>query len=143
MNPPDGHEGGAGTERRALIIDLDELCWAVTWRDRLGQSNHWLNIESGDERWLRVEAIAPLDAFRTKEDFVGQRDVHRLARALGQALQQCKPFRGFKDTLANHPAQREAWFAFEHRPMERIARPGCEDHGIRPPSAARRRPSSA
>ena len=96
MNPPDGHEGGAGTERRALIIDLDELCWAVTWRDRLGQSSHWLNIESGDERWLRAEAIAPLDAFRTKEDFVGQRDVHRLARALGQALQQCKPFRGFK-----------------------------------------------
>lgn len=143
MNPPDGHEGGAGTERRALIIDLDELCWAVTWRDRLGQSSHWLNIESGDERWLRAEAIAPLDAFRTKEDFVGQRDVHRLARALGQALQQRKPFRGFKDTLANHPAQREAWFAFEHRPMERIARPGCEDHGIRPPSAARRRPSSA
>jgi len=61
----------------------------------------------------------------------------RLARALGQALQQRKPFRRLKDALAAHPAQREAWFAFERQAMKAIARRWCEDHSISPQWAAR------
>lgn len=66
------------------------------------------------------------------EDFVDQCDQVWLARTLGQVLQQRKPFRRFKDSLADHPAQREAWFAFERQAMEAIARLWCEDHGITP-----------
>jgi GrpB-like predicted nucleotidyltransferase (UPF0157 family) len=40
----------------------------------------------------------------------------------GKSLQQRKPFRRFKDVLAAHPVQREAWFAFERQAMEAIAR---------------------
>jgi len=28
MNPPDDQEDDADKARRALVIDLDELCWA-------------------------------------------------------------------------------------------------------------------
>ena len=92
-------------------------------RDPLGQSSHWLNLESDkllfvaepdaldeatedprdDERWLRIAAIESSDAFRTMEDFFDQRGDPRLARALGQALQQRNPFRRFKDTLVDQP----------------------------------------
>ena len=160
MNPTDGREGDAGAARRVLVIDLDELCWALGSRDPLGQSSHRLNLESGellftaeadaldeatedprdDERWLCVEAIESSDAFRIMEDFVDQCDDMRLGRALAQALQQRKPFRRFKDTLADHPAQREAWFAFERQAMEVIARRWCEDNGITPTWVTHRQP---
>jgi hypothetical protein len=163
MNPADGHEGGGGNAPRALVIDLDELCWALNARDLLGQSSHWLNLESGellflaeadaldeadedprdDERWLRIAAIEPSDAFRIMEDFVDQCDDPRLGRALAQALQQRKPFRRLKDTLAERPAQREAWFAFERQAMETIARRWCEDNGITPTWVTHRQPPSS
>lgn len=142
---------------RVLTLDLEELIWALNSRDPLGESRHWLNIESGtilsligpdadgeadgdprdDDRRLFIEPIESSEAFRVMEDFVDQCGDDRLARALGQALQQRKPFRRFKDVLAAHPAQREAWFAFERQAMEAIARRWCEDHGISPRWAAR------
>lgn len=163
MNPSDGREGDADAARRVLVIDLDELCWTLNSRDPLGQSSHWLNLESGellftaeaaaldeatddprdDERWLRVEAIESSDVFRIKEDFVDQCDDMRLGRALAQALQQRKPFRRFKDTLADHPEQREAWFGFERQAMEAIARRWCEDNGITPTWVTHRKPPSS
>ena len=162
MNPPDGREGDADAARRVLVIDLDELCWALNSRDPLGQSSHWLNLESGellftaeadaldeatedprdDERWLCIEAIDSSEAFGIMENFVAQCDDSRLARTLGQALQQRKPFRSFKDALAEHPAQREAWFAFERQAMEVIARRWCIDHGITPTWVGHRQPTS-
>lgn len=162
MNPPDDPEDDASTARRALVIELDVLCWALNARDPLGQSRHWLNIESGellflaepdaldeaiedprdDERWLCIEAIESSDAFHIMAGFVDQCDDARLARALGQALQQRKPFRHFKDTLAEHPARREAWFAFERQAMEAVARGWCEDNGITPTWVTHRQPPS-
>ncbi len=163
MNPADDQGDDAGTARRALVIDLDELCWALNSRDPLGLASHWLNLESGellfvaepdvldeaaedprdDGRWLRIEAIESSDAFRIMEDFIDQCDDTRLTHALGQALQRRKPFRHFKDALADHPAQREAWFAFERQAMEAIARRWCEDNGITPKWLAQRQPPSS
>jgi len=141
-----------GDAARVLTIDLEELTWALTSRDPPGESSHLLNLESGailfligpdavdeadgdprdDDRWLFIEPVEPSEAFRVMEDFVDQCSDDRLARALAQALRQHKPFRRFKDVLAAHPAQREAWFAFERQAMEVIARRWCEDHGIAP-----------
>lgn len=163
MNPPDGREGDAGAARRVLVIDLDELCCALNSRDPLGQSSHWLNLESGellflaesdaldeaiedprdDERWLCIEAVESSDAFRIVADFVDQCGDMRLGRALAQALQQHKPFRRFKDALADHSEQREAWFAFERQAMEAIARRWCEDNGITPTWVTHRKPPSS
>lgn len=145
-----------GDAARVLTIDLEELTWALNSRDPLGESSHWESIESGtilsligpdavdqadvdphDDRWLFIEPIESSEVFRVMEDFVDQCGDDRLARALGQALQQRKPFRRFKDELAAHLAQREAWFAFERQAMEAIARRWCEDHGVSPRWAAR------
>jgi hypothetical protein len=141
-----------GDAARVLTIDLEELTWALNSRDPLGECSHWLNIESGtilsligpdaddeadedprdDDRWLFIEPIESSEAFRVMEVFVDQCGDDRLGRALGQALRERKPFRRFKDVLAAHPTQREAWFAFERQAMEAIARRWCEDHGISP-----------
>lgn len=146
-----------GDATRVLTIDLEELTWALNSRDPLGESSHWLNVESGailaligadavdeadedprdDDRWLLIEPIESSEAFRVMEDFVDQCGDDRLTRALGQALRQRKPFRRFKDVLAAHPTQREAWFTFERQAMEAIARRWCEDHGISPRWATR------
>lgn len=146
--PPDRSDGAA----RPLAIDLEDLIWALNSRDPLGESEHWLNLASGEllfligpdaadearedprdsDRWQFVEPIESSQAFQIMEDFTEQCGDAGPARALGQALQQRKPFRRFKDTLAAYPAQREAWFAFERQAMEVIARRWCEDHGISP-----------
>jgi hypothetical protein len=147
-SPPDRSDGAA----RSLAIDLVELIWALNSRDPFGESSHWLNLESGEllflagpdaadevvedprdsDQWLCVEPIESSQAFEIMEDFAEQCGDARLARALRQALQQRKPFRRFKDTLAAHPDERDAWFAFERQAMELIARRWCDDHGISP-----------
>jgi hypothetical protein len=157
MSLDDTPPGCGGDAARVLTIDLEELIWALNSRDPLGESSHWLNLESGtilfligpdaddaaeadprdDDRWLFIEPIESSEAFRVMEDFVDQCSDDRLARALGRALQQRKPFRRFKDVLTAHPAQREAWFAFERQAMEAIARRWCEEHDILPRWAIR------
>jgi len=157
MSMDDTPPGHGSHDARVLTIDLEELTWALNSRDPLGESSHWLNLESGsilsligpdadnetdadprdDDCWLFIEPIESSVAFRVMDDFVDQCGDERLARALGQALQQRKPFRRFKDLLAAHPAQREAWFAFERQAMEAVARRWCEDHGVSPQWAAR------
>ena len=148
MSMDDTPPGHGSHDARVLTIDLEELTWALNSRDPLGESSHWLNLDSGsilsligpdaddeardDDRWLFIEPIESSEAFRVMEEFVDQCGDDRLARTLGQALQQRKPFRCFKDALAAHPAQREAWFAYERRAMEAIARRWCEAHDISP-----------
>lgn len=151
---PPGHRGAAA---QVLTIDVNELIWALNSRDPLGESSHWLNLESGtiqsligpdsvdeadedprdDDRWLFIEPIESAEAFRIMEDFVDQCSDEPLARVLGQALRKRKPFRHFKDALAAHSAQRETWFAFERQALEVIARRWCEEHCISPLWAAR------
>ena len=157
MSMDDTPPGHGSHDARVFTIHLEELTWALNSRDPLGESSHWLNLESGsilsligpdadnetdadprdDDCWLFIEPIESSVAFRVMDDFVDQCGDERLARALGQALQQRKPFRRFKDLLAAHPAQREAWFAFERQAMEAVARRWCEDHGVSPQWAAR------
>ena len=157
MSMEDTPPGHGSHEARVLTIDLEELTWALNSRDPLGESSHWLNIESGtilslvepdadgeadseprdDDCWLFIEPIESSEAFRVMQEFVDQCGDDRLARTLGQALQQRKPFRRFKDVLAAHPAQREAWFAFERQAIEAIARRWCEEHDISPRWAVR------
>jgi len=162
VNPSDGLQNDGDFAARPLTVDLEELIWALTWRDSFGESSHWLNLESGEllyhpgsdteddadedprdsDQWLCVEPIESSQSFEIMEDFTGQCHDARLARALGQALQQRKPFRRFKDTLAAYPEQRDAWFAFEREAMEVIARRWCEDRGISPRWASRPSPPS-
>ena len=89
--------------------------------------------------WRDDDQLAAFNTFRAScKAILAQRPgARRQARALGQSLQQRKPFRRFKDALAAHPAQREAWFAFERQAMEAIAQRWCEEHDISPRWAVR------
>lgn len=164
MNTP-GHVGDddSTAAQRPLPIDLDELAWALTWHDDYQGSSHWLNLDTGevvfvadphdlgeldadprdDKRFVRVDTIDSSESFRIMADFIDQLGDRRLAQALARALEQRKPFRRFKDELARHSAQREAWFVFERAALERIARRWCEACGITPQWTTRRQPPSA
>jgi len=123
---PDSREEGGAADPRLLCIDLEEL-------DRDPRD---------DEGFVRIDAIDSSDSFTIMAAFVDQLGDRRLAQALTWALQQHKPFRRFKDELARHPAQREAWFQFERTALERIARRWCEGFGITPRWTTRRQSPS-
>ena len=72
--------GPRGDAARELTIDLAELTSALNSRDPLGESSHWLNLESGTILFL----IGP------------------------DAVDEADEDPRFKDVLAAHPAQREA-----------------------------------
>lgn len=135
-----------------LPIDLDELTFALTFHDPYGGSSHWLDTRTGtlifvsdgadaedlpadlddDPRYLRIDAIDSTHSWQIRSDFAEQLADARLARRLAAALEQRKPFRRFRDLLAEHPEQREAWFAFERIALERHARAWCEACGFTP-----------
>lgn len=149
---PVGDDDDGAAAQRPLAIDLDELAWALTWRDDLMGSSHWLNLDTGEvvfvgdpsdvdelpedprdnDRYVLIEAIESSESFHIMEDFIEQLTDRALAQTLERALQQRKPFRRFKDELAGHPAQRQAWFDFERIALERIARRWCAGFGIDP-----------
>lgn len=155
-----GDDDGAAAQR-PLTIDLDELTWALTWQDDFMGSSHWLNLDTGEvvfvgdpadvgelpedprdnDRYMQIEAIDSSQSFCIMEDFTLQLADRRLAQTLERALQQRKPFRRFKDELAGHPAQRQAWFDFERSALERIARRWCAECGIAPQWTTRTQPS--
>jgi hypothetical protein len=153
IDPRERDEDPGRAALRPLPIDLDELIVALTWRSpMLDDSGHWLDLETGalvyvfedvgiedfdedprdNDRYIAVEPIESHRAFRIMEDFVGQLADAGLARRLDHALRQHKPFRRFKDVLADHPVQRDDWFSFEHDALERHAREWCESRGIAP-----------
>lgn len=47
MRMDDTPPGHGSHDARVLTIDLEELTWALNSRDPLGESSHWLNLESG------------------------------------------------------------------------------------------------
>jgi hypothetical protein len=102
-SPPDRSDGAA----RSLAIDLEGLIWALNSRDPIGESSHWLHLESGEllflagpdaagaedprdsDRWLCVEPIESSQAFEIMEDFAEQCGDARLARALRHSGKHC------------------------------------------------------
>lgn len=152
IDPRECDEDTGHAALRPLPIDLDDLIVALSWHDTLTDSGYWLDLETGalvfvsdgvdiedldedprhNDRYIAVDPIESHRAFRIMEDFVDQLADAGLARRLDQALRQRKPFRRFKDVLADHPAQRDDWFAFEHAALERYAREWCESCGIAP-----------
>jgi hypothetical protein len=65
MSPPDDHEGDADAARRALVIDLDELCWALTSHDPLGQRcSHRLNLRHARVKVVVASFMQPTAAGR-------------------------------------------------------------------------------
>lgn len=73
------------------------------------------------DRYVAIPETPAHEAFRDMEDFVATLPHARVAAALTQALRGSKPFRRFKDTLRDYPAEQEGWYKFQNQRLrERI-----------------------
>lgn len=142
-------------QRKPVAIDWDDLEMALTWHDPEG-SRHFLHLETGEVvLWTRdgdtpssdaidegladgrLVAIDPLPSsieYGWMEEFVATVRNAGLRRQLEAALGGNRPFRRFKDVLADHPAERERWFAFHGERLRAAAREWLEENGIEAPT---------
>jgi hypothetical protein len=79
-------------------------------------------------RSLVVEPIGSHESFRIMEAFVEGLPDGELARSLDRALRMRHPFRAFKDTLLDFPAERQRWFQFHDARMLEQAQEWLEDN---------------
>ena len=139
-------------EKRALNIDLDELCEAM--EDSSYEHEYYLDLETGEilfisdymddeetgklkdqieEDFDRYERIPRAESYEGYEDMVGfiaTVDNERLAELLEVAINGKGAFRRFKDVLLNYPEERERWFEFKGDKMEERALEWLDDIGV-------------
>ena len=67
----------------------------------------------------------------------------RLRQSLHAALGGRRPFRRFKDALADDPREREQWFAYHDARLRDFVREWLADHGIEATTAPSRQSGDA
>ena len=151
-NPISGPNRGTTVSERTVTIDLEDLEMAMQ-----DQGTEWCIdpvtgaacmdadeaamicgedvVESmtatDPEDVLEVPPFDSSDGYRMMEAFAESLDEAEVARTLLDALDRPKPFRRFKDALAEFPATREAWFAYRAEQIKRLAEDYYADQGIR------------
>ena len=81
------------------------------------------------ERVLEIPHFSSSDGYRLMERFALKHASEAASNHLLSALEQRKPFRRFKDALAEFPEDRRRWFEFETEEMKHIAEDFYEDEG--------------
>jgi len=114
-------------------IDLDELLLALggsdetesfldratgdilmRWEDGPEVDKIEARLAAGPEgRYEPIERMPSHERFEVMEEFAQSLPDSAMKERLFRALQQRKPFRGFKDALFDDEAVRQQWFAFE------------------------------
>jgi len=127
---------------RVLWLNADEIVMAMKdqsvewWIDSISgrlcmdpEAAELMFGEEGAESWtpdnpdhlLPLPEVTGSDAFRLMERFIDTEAGHEASAALAAALKERKPFRRFKDVLAEFAADRDRWFQFEAAAMKRTA----------------------
>ena len=134
----------------SLEIDPGDLCMAL--EDADSEHMWYLNRQTGDlafispdmdfdedqpdlengDHWLAVDPISSSDGYRIMLDFVFKLPQSAYRERLEHALDGPRPFRRFKDALADDPQQCEAWFAFHESRILTYGEEWLESEGIRP-----------
>lgn len=71
-------------------------------------------VEEGyGDRYISIPQVDSTEAYSDMEEFITTVENERLQARLWQAVNGRRPFRRFKDVLADHPRERERWFGFE------------------------------
>jgi hypothetical protein len=113
----------------ALASSQDEVIWLLDLEsgEVLQVDQDLAAAQSGLEDWDNPDhflPILPLEShqqFELMDAFVQDLPEGEACRALGRALRQPRPFRGFKDTLDDFPSLRERWFKFHDDRMLELA----------------------
>ena len=130
-------------EKKALRIDLDELCEAMD--NSSYENQYYLDLETGEilfiseymddeetgnlkdhieEEFERYEAIPiaeSYEGYRDMQDFIATVENEHLVELLEVSINGKGAFRRFKDLLLNYPHERERWFKFRDERMEERA----------------------
>lgn len=130
-------------------IDLADLCHAL--EDHSGLSSWWLDPKTGElhvlgdsmwdgepvdddfeppEGFRRIEAAGSAESYGDLEDFTGRVRDPKARELLQRAIAGRGAFRRFKDTLAEFPEIRAAWFKFHDARVERRAIEWLRDEGV-------------
>lgn len=92
-----------------------------------------------DGTLIAVEPLASSVEYAWMAEFADTVPDARLRGSLQVALDGRRPFRRFKDTLAEHPRERERWFAFRDARLHDHIREWLADQGIEPTTGPPRR----
>lgn len=71
--------------------------------------------EANRPRYVSIEQIPSHEAFQFMSDFTNEVSNNHARVALSRALVSRKPFRHFRDTLAEFPEERQRWFEYEQQ----------------------------
>ena len=142
--------------RRIPNLNVDELCDA--YGDNSMERQYFLNVASGEiemwldplvygrdehtneweeeldaglgETYLRVPQIESREAYELMAEFADTVRSAAIQGRLARALSGRKPFRHFKDALADYPDERERWYDFERASHRREIVRWLEASGI-------------
>lgn len=138
-------------------LDLAELCHAL--EDHSGVMSWWFDPRTGElhmlgdsmwdgedvgpdfeppARFRRVDPVDSSESYRDLEEFTVRVRDPRVRELLERAIAGRGAFRRFKDTLAEFPELRTAWFAFHDTRAERRAVEWLRDEGLVDDEAAER-----
>ena len=124
----------------ALESHLDEGAWVVdlesgevilaAYGESIDDDAEGEDAEPWEEsgRYLEIRPIESHEGFQIMEDFVEELPEGEGCRALDRALRLPRPFRCFKDTLADFPDLRERWFKYHHGRMLVLAQEWLDEH---------------
>jgi hypothetical protein len=114
-----------------LLEDVPEMAMVVE------------EIDNTPQRYVGIEPVPAPQAFGWMEEFAQLQVDGQIRGLLLAALEGRRPFRSFRDALANHPGVRSTWDAFEEERQLGYARAWLNEEGVeaeivRPsPSASR------
>jgi len=139
--------------KKALNIDLDELCSAI--EDSSYEHEYYLDLETGEilfiseymddeetrklkdqieeelDRYERIPRAESHEGYEDMEDFIATVKDDHLAELLEVAINGRGAFRRFKDVLLRYPEERERWFQFKDERMQERALEWLDDIGVK------------
>ena len=92
----------------------------------------WDIISNSVGRFIEIEPMDSRNGHRIMQNFVSTLPPTGLQEKLKWSLEGAKPFRRFRETLAEDQALRKRWFEFHHEAMQKIALEWLADHDIEP-----------
>lgn len=100
--------------------------------DGRGSDKRWDIVSNSVGRFIEIEPMDSRNGHRIMQNFVSTLPPTGLQEKLKWSLEGAKPFRRFRETLAEDQALRKRWFEFHHEAMQKIALEWLADHDIEP-----------
>ena len=86
------------------------------------------DVEGGN-RYFRIEPITSHESYEIMQDFAAAQESDEVRGNLFDALERKKPFRNFKNTLADYPGVQEKFYKYKDARLTEILRIRLEERG--------------